>query len=108
VSQVVAGPRNAFPIENRVHIQPSVVDQEQFPMSDQQSASTTDTTYNLISVIYHSLQAVDTFHTYQRDAEETGDSELSALLQNAMQQQQDLAAKAKKLLAQRLAQTSDS
>jgi hypothetical protein len=38
-------------------------------MSDQQT--TTDTTYNLISVIYHALQSVDTFHTYLRDGEET-------------------------------------
>ncbi len=73
-------------------------------MSDQQ-ASTTDTTYNLISVIYHALQAVDTFHTYLRDAEETGDTELTGLLQSAIQQQRDLAARAKELLAQRLSQS---
>jgi hypothetical protein len=71
-------------------------------MSDQQS--TTDTTYNLISVIYHALQSVDTFHTYLRDAEETGDSELTGLLSGAIEHQRDLAAQAKGLLAQRLAQ----
>jgi hypothetical protein len=70
-------------------------------MTDQQ-ASTTDTTYNLISVVYHALQAVDTFHTYLRDAEETGDTELTRLLSGAIQQQRDLAAQAKELLAQRL------
>ncbi len=74
-------------------------------MNDQQ-ASTTDTTYNLISVIYHSLQAVDTFHTYMRDADENGDTELSGLLNEAMNQQRDLAAKAKQLLSQRLSQSS--
>ncbi|MBA3377528.1 MAG: hypothetical protein H0T93_01460, partial [Chloroflexia bacterium] len=70
-----------------------------------QQASTTDTTYNLISVIYHALQAVDTFHTYLRDTEETGDTELTGLLQSAIQQQRDLAAQAKELLAQRLSQS---
>jgi len=72
-------------------------------MSDQQT--TTDTTYNLISVIYHALQSVDTFHTYLRDGEETGDTELSELLTGAIQQQRDLASQAKEMLAQRLSQS---
>ena len=74
-------------------------------MTDQQ-ASTTDTTYNLISVIYHALQAVDTYHTYLRDADETGDSELSGMLQIAIEQQRDLSTKAKVLLSQRLGEGS--
>jgi maltooligosyltrehalose synthase len=74
-------------------------------MSDQQS--TTDTTYNLISVVYHALQSVDTYHTYMRDADENGDSELSNLLKSAIDQQRELSSKAKELLAQRLSQ-SDS
>jgi hypothetical protein len=69
-------------------------------MSDQQS--TTDTTYNLISVVYHALQSVDTYHTYMRDADENGDSELSNLLKSAIDQQRELSSKAKELLAQRL------
>ena len=73
-------------------------------MSDQQS--TTDTTYNLISVIYHALQSVDTYHTYLRDAEENGDTELTEVLSGAIQQQRDLAAQAKELLAQRLSQSN--
>ena len=73
-------------------------------MTDRQT--TTDTTYNLISVVYHSLQAIDTFHTYLRDAEETGDSELSALLQGAIEQQRELAGNAKDMLAQRLSKKS--
>ncbi|HYJ13670.1 MAG TPA: hypothetical protein VEW66_08765 [Thermomicrobiales bacterium] len=72
-------------------------------MSDQQA--TTDTTYNLISVIYHALQAVDTFHVYLRDAEETGDTELTDVLTGAIQQQRDLAAQAKEMLGQRLTQS---
>jgi hypothetical protein len=74
-------------------------------MVDKQ-ASTTDSTYNLISIVYHALQAVDTFHAYLRDAGESRDTELAELLTGAMQQQRDLAGTAKKLLAQRLSQTS--
>jgi rubrerythrin len=74
-------------------------------MTDKQS-STTDTTYNLISIVYHSLQAVDTYHTYLRDADENGDTELASLLQGAVDQQRELAARAKELLAQRLGQES--
>jgi maltooligosyltrehalose synthase len=72
-------------------------------MTDQQQA-TPDTTYNLISVIYHSLQSVDTYHTYLRDADENGDTELGDLLRGAMEQQRVLSGKAKELLAQRLSQ----
>jgi hypothetical protein len=74
-------------------------------MVDKQ-ASTTDSTYNLISMVYHALQSVDTLHTYLRDAEESRDTELAELLTGAMQQQRDLAGQAKKLLAERLLQTS--
>lgn len=77
-------------------------------MSDQQQSATQDTTYNLISVIYHNLQAVDTYHTYARDAETEGDTELAGLLQEAIQQHQDLAGRAKELLTQRLSQGGGS
>ncbi len=77
-------------------------------MSDQQKSATQDTTYNLISVIYHNLQAVDTYHDYARDAQTEGDTELAGLLQEAIQQHGDLAARAKDLLAQRLSQGSGS
>ena len=73
-------------------------------MTDRQT--TTDTTYNLISVVYHSLQAIDSFHTYLRDAEETGDAELTGLLQGAIDQQRELAGNAKDMLAKRLAKKS--
>jgi hypothetical protein len=38
----------------------------------------------LISVVYHALQAMDTYHGYERDAEEKGDNELTGLLSNAI------------------------
>jgi hypothetical protein len=72
------------------------------------TGTASDTTYNLISIAYHALQAVDTFHGYRRDAEEAGDSELSSLIDEALGQQQELARQARTLLAQRLTQAGDA
>ncbi len=71
-------------------------------MANEQTAVTRDTTYDLVSVIYHALQGADTYHTYVRDAETAGDQELAAFFREAQQQQQQLAARAKELLAPRL------
>lgn len=67
-------------------------------------SSTTDTTYNLISITYHALQAVDSYHIYARDAAEMGDSELAAILETAIAAQKELAARSKELLTARLAE----
>lgn len=77
-------------------------------MSKQQSGIASDTTYNLISLTYHALQAADTYHMYRRDAEQAGDTELAQLVQQATDQQREIASQAKTLLAQRLAQGGDS
>ena len=73
-------------------------------MSNGKGGTASDTTYNLISIVYHALQAVDTFHGYRRDAEEAGDSEVTSVIDQAITQQQDLARQARQLLAQRLSQ----
>ena len=75
-------------------------------MSNGKSGTASDTTYNLVSIVYHALQAVDTYHGYRRDAEEAGDTELSGLLDQALTQQQELAQKARQLLSNRLSQES--
>ncbi len=67
-----------------------------------------DVTYNLISLTYHALQAADTYHMYLRDAEQAGDTELVQLVQQATEQQREIAGKAKSLLAQRLTQGNGS
>jgi hypothetical protein len=77
-------------------------------MTTGSNTSTTDTTYNLISIVYHALQAVDTYHKYMQDATESGDSELSQILQTAVDAQQELANKAKDLLTGRLSGSSGS
>jgi rubrerythrin len=77
-------------------------------MPENSKGLTTDTTYNLISIVYHALQAVDSYHIYARDAAESGDTELSGILETAISSQQELAAKAKELLSQRLGQGQGS
>jgi hypothetical protein len=73
-------------------------------MPANQAGTASDTTFNLVSIVYHALQAVDTFHGYRRDAEEAGDSEVTGVLDQAISQQQELARQARQLLAQRLSQ----
>jgi rubrerythrin len=71
-------------------------------MANDNSAGTRDVTYNLISVVYHALQGADTYHTYVRDAETDGDEELAGFFREAEQQSEQLAARAKELLGQRM------
>lgn len=59
---------------------------------------TRDTTYDIISVLYHALQGAETCETYRKDAE--GDQELSAFFQEAQDQQRRIADGAKDLLRQ--------
>lgn len=67
-------------------------------MAQTQTKATTDTTYNLISVIYHALQGAETYHTYVRDAESMGNTELVNFFRQAQEQNQRLADEARELL----------
>ena len=61
-----------------------------------------DVTYNLISVLYHSLQGAETVAQYLRDAEQSQDEEIRDFLQQVHQQYIELAQQGKALLAERL------
>lgn len=41
------------------------------------NTGTSDTTYNLTSVLYHALQGVETYDRYIRDAEQAQDNDLA-------------------------------
>jgi rubrerythrin len=71
-------------------------------MVTDQMPRTGDTTYDLISVIYHALQGAETYHTYVRDAETAGDGELAGFFREAQQEQQGMADRAKQLLGTRM------
>ena len=60
--------------------------------------------YNLISVIYHSLQSATVCDTYIQDADSSGDSELSQFFQQVKEQNCQQAEQAKKMMTQRMSQ----
>ncbi len=63
---------------------------------------TSDKNYNLVSVLYHTLTAKDTYKQYISDAEEGGDTELAEFFRKVQQQQEELGEQAKEMLKQRL------
>lgn len=70
--------------------------------SDEQQTGLRDESYDLVSVLYHSLEGATTYAMYMQDAEEDGDSELSQFFQEIQEQEHTRAERAKKLLASRL------
>jgi rubrerythrin len=67
---------------------------------------TRDTTYDLISVIYHQLQGAETYETYVQDAQDEGDQEAVTFFKEAAEHSQQMAGRAKELLGQRLNRNS--
>jgi rubrerythrin len=65
---------------------------------------TRDVNYNLISVLYHTLQGAETYLQYIADAERAGDQELMQFFRHAQEENRRLADQAKQLLRQRLGQ----
>jgi hypothetical protein len=63
---------------------------------------TSDRTYDLVSVLYHSLQAGETHEAYIRDARGRGDDELADFFAEVQRTHADIAARAKALLEPRL------
>ena len=65
-------------------------------------SGTSDKNYNLVSVLYHTLTAKDTYKQYISDAEQAGDTELVEFLKKVDQQHEELAGQARKMLMERL------
>jgi hypothetical protein len=59
---------------------------------------TMDKDYNLISVLYHALQAAETCAQYRQDAESEGSPDVAAFLQDVQEQNMRIAKSAKELL----------
>lgn len=70
--------------------------------SSQGNTGTGDVTYNLVSILYHALQAAETHDQYIRDAEELGDSDLAAFFRDVKRENTARADRAKQLLHDRL------
>jgi hypothetical protein len=68
----------------------------------EQKTGTPNPVYDIVSVMYHALQGVETYDTYLADAEQRGDDELAAFFRDVQEHNRDDADRAKRLLRQRL------
>jgi hypothetical protein len=66
---------------------------------------TRDITYDLVSVIYHSLQGAETTAMFIADAEQEGNQEISQFFNETKQEYELRAARAKQLLTTHLGKT---
>jgi hypothetical protein len=64
---------------------------------------TPDPIYDIVSVMYHALQAAETGDEYVADADQCGDGELTEFFRDVQSRNRDDAERAKALLRQRLA-----
>jgi hypothetical protein len=71
----------------------------------EQVTGTKDENYDIISVLYHCLQAASEVDQYIQDAEQSGDRELVDFFRDYQESQRDLAERAKNLLGTRLIRT---
>jgi hypothetical protein len=73
-------------------------------MTTKANTGTQNTTYNLLSIIYHALQGAETYEMYINDAEQSGDTELAQYFRDVRDQNVKRAERGKQLLAARLSQ----
>jgi alpha-D-ribose 1-methylphosphonate 5-triphosphate diphosphatase PhnM len=72
-------------------------------MSNGQSATgTRDEHFDLVSVLYHVLQAAETYQQYIDDARSAGDDELAGFFEEVQEQDRRRGERAKELLNARL------
>lgn len=65
---------------------------------------TRDAHYDVISILYHTLQEGETLAQYIEDAEQAGDPELSRFFRDVQEEDRKRAERAKEILQQRLGQ----
>jgi hypothetical protein len=73
-------------------------------MTAKANTGTQDTTYNLLSIIYHALQGAETYEMYIKDAEQSNDTELAQYFREVRDENTKRAERGKQLLAARLNQ----
>lgn len=71
-------------------------------MADERTTGTNDNTYDLVSVLYHSLQGAELYEEFASDAEDAGDQDLVQFFREIQREEQRRADRAKQLLARRL------
>jgi len=60
--------------------------------------NTMDKDYDLVSVLYHALQAAETCAQYEQDARSEGSDEVAEFMRDVQQQNEEIAQRAKELL----------
>lgn len=70
------------------------------------NTGTSNEHYDLVSIMYHALQAAQTYDMYIRDAEQSGDRELAQFFREVQQEDHRRAERAKQLFVQRVSQGS--
>ena len=73
-----------------------------YPEQSETKSKLPDKDYNLISILYNSLQGADSCETYRKDAEHENDQELVEFFEEAQDHYMELAGKAKRLTKDRL------
>lgn len=68
----------------------------------QSNTGSSNQQYDLVSVLYHSLEAAATYEQYIEDAKQAGDNDLASFFQEVKDTNSSLAERAKELLGQRM------
>jgi len=71
--------------------------------TEPQQTSVSNQYYDLVSVLYHTLQASQTFTSYVQDAQQSGNQELAQFFQQIQRQESQWAEQAKQLLSRQMA-----
>jgi hypothetical protein len=66
----------------------------------QRGEAASDVTYNLISVLYHTLQGCETYEQYAQDAEQQGRQEVAQYFREVQQHARQMADRGQQLLMQ--------
>lgn len=72
------------------------------PGESMEETGTSNELYNLVSVLYHTLQGLETCGRYLRDAEQAGDEELVDFFKRVQEADHRLSEDAKRLLRERI------
>jgi len=69
-------------------------------MQQSPQTTTSNTYYNLVSVLYHALESAQTSAAYIQDAQQSGNQQLAQFFQSVQQTANQQANQAKQMLAQ--------
>ena len=71
-------------------------------MADQGKTGTDNVSFNLVSVLYHTLQEAETLEKYIRDAEQSGDQDVISFFREVQESNRSRSERTKQLLQRTL------